>query len=345
MNKFLLCIFIVFTLYSKIGLSKEILIKGLFTNINELYEIIKDLNTEKEGPKDQFVFEISSELKNELKIQRNKRKDTKHTSGYIVNTENKQICLQYKKLNKNHNIYVTRMVLKKLKKHLKEINNSKVPYEKASEALPPPDFVSDSSSDTEEEDTPVEQEGSGNLNLSKNTNVKQEGSENLTKDTVISLGKRDKLSAVSYELYSIIHNENKIEKINEFNGKDLNFDKCLKYFIDGETLVVEDEKVYKIDKNGSKTLFYDLKDSNYIDMSYDAVLDRVCILTHSLAGKKVPKIFYYEGISTLKTSKDKYYCVVLTNEAEVEKKYAFTSPLLKILSCQNGKYLLLGESL
>ena len=125
MNKFLLCIFIVFTLYSKIGLSKEIQIKGLFTNTNELYERITKLDTEKGGQKDQFVFEISSELKSELKIKRNKRKDTKNKSGYILNTENKQICLQYKELKKNHNIYVTRMVLEKLKKHLKEINNSK----------------------------------------------------------------------------------------------------------------------------------------------------------------------------------------------------------------------------
>jgi hypothetical protein len=103
-------------------------------------------------------------------------------------------------------------------------------------------------------------------------------------------------------------------------------------------------RAYKIGENESKVLFYDLKNSNYIDMAYDTGMDQVCILTYSLASKKAIKISYDKGISSIKLAKDQYYCFILNNEGKIEKKYNFTCPLVKIFSCLNGKYILLGAA-
>ena len=68
MNKFLLCIFIACALYSNIGLSTPIPIEGIFTDINSFYNAMNKVDVSPYSPNDQFLFEISSELKKELKI-------------------------------------------------------------------------------------------------------------------------------------------------------------------------------------------------------------------------------------------------------------------------------------
>lgn len=165
MNKFLLYLSIIFVVYSKNILSNPIEIEGFFTNITQLRDSIEQLKSKNEyndNKRYQFVFNVSSELKNELNIKDNRRLVTIHKSCYILDKENKQnrqICFQYKKLDNNFNFYITKQIFNKLIEHLQYLidKNSVITIDSDTEEEELPETatnVENRDSDTEEEALP-----------------------------------------------------------------------------------------------------------------------------------------------------------------------------------------------